>query len=46
MSFLQGLEQVFGTGYGTLKNSRFFRIPGTGSGRNPKFEKKGSGNGS
>jgi hypothetical protein len=28
-----------GTGPGTIKNPRFCRVLGIGSGRNPKFEK-------
>jgi hypothetical protein len=28
-----------GTGSGTLKNPIFCRVPGTGTGRNPNFEK-------
>jgi hypothetical protein len=38
-SINQGLEPVLGTSSGTLKNSRFCRVLGTGSERNPKFEK-------
>jgi hypothetical protein len=31
------------SGTETLKNPRFWRVPGTGSGQNPKFEKKKKG---
>jgi hypothetical protein len=36
----QGLETVLRTGSGTLKNTRFCSVLGTGSRPNPKFEKK------
>jgi hypothetical protein len=38
--YFAGLEPVLGTSSGTLKNLRFCRVPRTGSGWNPKFEKR------